>query len=81
MTKAVMNEDFAKTEEFEGKEYLKKGDLTDIATVLNVHPRTVQQVYQGKMKSEFIAVAIKELISQRKIFLSQKMKQLAENGA
>lgn len=81
MTKAVTTEDFTKNEDFEGKEYLKKGDLTKIANVIGVHPRTVQQVFQGKLKSEFISLAIKELIVQKKEVLSTKMKQLAENDS
>ncbi len=65
--------------EFEGKEYLKKGDLTEIAKILNLNPRTVQAVYQGKRNSDIVSSAINQLIKSRKEYVDNEVKKLAEN--
>lgn len=58
---------------FEGSEYLLKGDLKELASLLGVNHKSVYNVFQGTQQSDPISTAIKTLIEKRKTSLEQKI--------
>ncbi|MFD1820650.1 hypothetical protein SAMN04515674_1082 [Pseudarcicella hirudinis] len=61
------------SEIFEGKEFLKKGDLKEIATILKVNSRSVYRVFQGTAQSDLISGTIKKMIEKRKSHIIQSI--------
>jgi len=65
---------------FEGSKYLKRGDLKKVAEVLNVHERSVYNVFNGTQESSVIAEGIKMMITKRKSHMEKSFDDYIGNS-
>lgn len=63
-------------EQEELREKLERGDITDLANVLNRTTKTIQNVIRGRRKGDYVWDAISELIKDRNKKREEKLRAL-----
>ncbi len=65
---------------FKDSVFLKRGDLKKVAEVLNVHERSVYNVFNGTQESSVIAEGIKMMITKRKSHMEKSFDDYIGNS-